>query len=125
MEIKWKPLIKDYKNLKSNNIKNFSIFFENECDFIIDNIILDKGIAKNRILKENIFLQFIAITSNIPLIIIGKPGSSKSLSFQLLKKSMRGKYSKNDFFRKYPQVLATYFQGSESTLSEDINCFTE
>ena len=119
--IKWKPLVKDYRKCKSDNKDNFSIFFENECDYIIDNIDLDKGIAKNRILKENIFLQFIAITSNIPLIIIGKPGSSKSLSFQQLKKSMRGKYSKSNFFRKYPQILTTYFQGSESTLAEDID----
>ena len=119
--IKWEPLIKDYMKCKSDNNQNFSIFFENECDYIIENINLDKGIAKNRILKENIFLQFIAITANIPLIIIGKPGSSKSLSFQQLKKSMRGKYSKSNFFRKYPQILTTYFQGSESTLSEDID----
>jgi len=96
------------------------VFFENECNYIIDKIELDKGIAKNRILKENIFLLFIAITSNIPLIIIGKPGSSKSLSFQQLKKSMRGKYSKNIFFRRYPNILTTYFQGSDSTLAEDI-----
>jgi len=54
------------------------------------------------------------------LIIIGKPGSSKTLSFQQIKKSMRGKYSKSIFFRKYPQILSTYFQGSESTLADDI-----
>lgn len=118
--IKWKPLIEDYNKFMSDNNQNFSIFFINECDYLINNIELDKGIAKNRILKENIFLQFIAITSNIPLIIIGKPGSSKSLSSQLLKKSMRGTYSKSKFFRKYPQILSTYFQGSESTLAEDI-----
>jgi len=121
LDIKWKPLLNDYKNCKSDNKKNFSLFFENECDYIIDEINVDKGIAKNRILKENIFLQFIAITSNIPLLIIGKPGSSKSLSFQQLKKSMRGKYSKSQFFRKYPQILSIYFQGSESTLAEDID----
>ena len=118
--IKWEPLIKEYRNYKSDNNKTFSIFFENECDYIIENVNLDKGIAKNRILKENIFLQFISITSNIPLIIIGKPGSSKSLSSQQLKKSMRGRLSKSNFFRKYPQILPTYFQGSESTLAEDI-----
>ena len=119
--IKWKPLVQDYMKYKTGNNGNFSLFFENECDYIIENVNLDKGIAKNRILKENLFLEFIAITSNIPLIIIGKPGSSKSLSFQQLKKSMRGKYSKSNFFRKYPQILTTYFQGSESTLAEDID----
>ena len=80
--INWKPLINEYIKFRSDNNYRFSIFFENECDYIIDNIDLDKGIAKNRILKENIFVQFISIVSNIPLIIIGKPDSSKSLSSQ-------------------------------------------
>ena len=118
LDITWKPLADEYMNFKSKNNRHFSIFLMKECDYLISNIELDKGIAKNRILKENIFLQFIAITSNIPLIIIGKPGSSKSLSSQLLKKSMNG-YSKN-FFAKYPKIITTYFQGSKSTLAEDI-----
>ena len=119
--INWKPLINEYIKIRSDNKYRFYIFFENECDYIVDNINLDKGIAKNRILKENIFVQFISIVSNIPLIIIGKPGSSKSLSSQQLKKSMRGRYSKSNFLKKYPPVLSTYFQGSESTLAKDID----
>jgi len=120
LAIKWNPLLKEYLDNKSESRKNFSFFLKIECNYIIDSINLDKGIAKNRILKENIFLQFIAITSNIPLIIIGKPGSSKSLSYQQLKNSMRGKYSENLFFRKYPKISPTYFQGSESTLADDV-----
>ena len=120
LDITWKPLIDDYKKCKSDNNQNFSIFFINECDFLISHIELDKGIAKNRILKENIFIQFIAIISNIPLIIIGKPGSSKSLSSQLLKNSMNGTYSTSKFFRKYPKIKSTYFQGSEVTLADDV-----
>ena len=34
---------------------------------------------------------------------------------------MRGKYSKDIFFRQYPQIVLTYFQGSESTKPEDID----
>ena len=33
---------------------------------------------------------------------------------------MKGKYSKEKFFRKYPQIMQTYFQGSESNNPEDI-----
>jgi hypothetical protein len=33
---------------------------------------------------------------------------------------MRGKYSKNKFFQKFPQIIQTYFQGSESTQPEDV-----
>jgi len=121
LNIIWEPLLKDYMNNNSGDSKNFSLFFENECNFVIEQINLEKGIAKNRILKENIFLQFIAIISNIPLIIIGKPGSSKSLSYLQLKNSMHGKYSKSAFFSKYPQIIPIYFQGSDSTLSEEID----
>ena len=72
------------------------------------------------LLKENVFLLFLAVVTNIPLIIIGKPGTGKSLSAQLISKSMRGKYSKNKFFKKYPRIIQIYFQGSESTQPEDI-----
>ena len=33
---------------------------------------------------------------------------------------MRGKYSKNKFFKQFPQIIQTYFQGSESTQPEDV-----
>ena len=105
---------------KEEEINKFSNFLEIEQDFLVDQIELDKGIGKNALLKENLFLLFLSLTTNIPLIIIGKPGTGKSLSAQLIYKSMRGKYSKNEFFRKYPQIVQIYFQGSESTLPEDV-----
>jgi len=37
--------------------------------------------------------------ARIPLIIIGKPGSGKNLSAQLIYKSMKGIYSENKFFK--------------------------
>ncbi len=44
----------------------------------------EKGIALNWDLRENLFTCFISIVNNIPLIIIEKPGTGKSLSFQIL-----------------------------------------
>ena len=52
--------------------------------------------------------------------IIGKPGSSKSLSVKLLIESMNGKNSKNKFFQMFPNVIQTYYQGSYSSQPEDI-----
>ena len=54
------------------------------------------------------------------MIIIGKPGSGKSLSSHLIYKSMKGKYSTNDFFKSYASIIQSYFQGSDSTLPEDV-----
>jgi len=115
------------KDLNLNyNIVDFKLFHFNqilsyEQDFILNNISLNKGIGKNTSLKENIFLLFIALATNIPLIIIGKPGSSKSLSAQLIYKEMGGKYSKKDFFKFYPSIIQTYFQGANSTKPKDVD----
>jgi hypothetical protein len=32
---------------------------------------------------------------------------------------MEGIYSKNKFLKKFPKIIQTYFQGSESTIPED------
>ena len=61
-----------------------------------------------------------SVVTKIPLIIVGKPGTGKSLSAQLIYNSMRGIYSKKPFFQKYPQIIQIYFQGSESTIPEDL-----
>ena len=45
---------------------------------------------------------------------IGKSSSDKSLSIQLINKSMKGIYSKNKFFKKLPKIIPKYFQDSES-----------
>ena len=107
------------------NINAFSDFIKIEQDFFIEQIELDDGIGKNTLLKENIFLLFISLITNIPLIIIGKPGCGKSLSAQLIKKSMKGKYSNNKFFQLFPRIIQTYFQGSQSTQPDDVECLFE
>ena len=111
--------------LREKNIQKFSDLLKIEEDFLLEQVELDKGIGKNQLLKENLFLLFLALVTKIPLIIVGKPGTGKSLSAQLIYNSMRGKYSKpkngkKSFFTKYPQINQTYFQGSETTTPEDI-----
>jgi hypothetical protein len=106
--------------------KNFSDFLKIEQDYLIEQIKdLDKGIGKNSLLKENLFLLFVSILTSIPLIIIGKPGTGKSLSAQIIKKSMKGKYSSNKFFIEFKKKIQTYFQGSESTIPEDVENLIE
>jgi len=119
-QIKNQDLKNEIEKRPDEIINNFSDFLKIEQDYLIDQIELDKGIGKNALLKENIFLLFLSVITSIPLIIIGKPGTGKSLSAQLIYKSMRGKYSKNKFFQQFPQIIQTYFQGSESTQPEDV-----
>ena len=91
-----------------------------EEKFIVDNIDIPEGIAKNRPLLENIFSLFVCINNKIPLFIVGKPGCSKSLSVELILKSMKGEFTKNYFFNKYPNLMCTKYQGSLCSNSEDV-----
>ena len=116
-QIKYKELKNDLKN---KEIKQFSDLLKFEEEFFLDLIVLDKGIFKNKILKENTFLIFLSVITKIPLILIGKPGTGKSLSAQLIYNSLKGKYSNNEFFRNFPPIIQTYFGGSELTNPEDV-----
>ena len=95
-QIKNKDL-KDEIETGYEEINNFNDFLKIEQDYLINQIELDKGIGKNNLTKENVFLLFFSVITNIPLIIIGKPGTAKSLSCQLINKSMRGKILKYIF----------------------------
>ena len=102
------------------NFSNFSDFLKIEEDFLIEQIDKEDGISENNLLKENLFILFLSLVTEIPLIIVGKPGTSKSLSSKLIYNSMRGKYSKSKFFKEYPELVQIYFQGSKLNTPEDI-----
>ena len=105
------------KNSKLNDFLDLPL---KEEKFIVNNIKLDKGIAQNRALLENIFSLFIAINSKVPIFIVGKPGCSKSLSMQLITKSMQGSASDRPFFRKFPKIFIHSYQGSLSSTSKGV-----
>ena len=115
------PLKSDLvEQMKENDFKNFSDILTLEEKFVLNEINLEKGIGLNKLLRENIFLLFISLVTQIPLIIVGKPGSGKSLSAHLIFKSMRGEFSKSKFFVNFPKIIQSYFQGSDSTIPEDV-----
>ena len=116
-KVKYEPL-KQY--IRKNDIDNFDKFLEIQENFILDQVDLDKGIGKNKLIKENIFLLFLAVVTKIPLIIVGKPGTGKSLSAQIIYNSMKGKYSKSSFFKNYPKIFHIFIQGSGSTSPEEV-----
>ncbi len=118
---------KDYRKELSNKIGNI---FGKDYDFekmpireekyIADNIEMEKGIAKNRALLENLFTLFVCVNSKIPLFIVGKPGCSKSLSVQLLFKAMQGDASDNFLFKSLPKLFINAFQGSLGSTSKGV-----
>jgi len=52
-----------------------------------------------------LFLDVKSIENRIPLFLVGKPGSSKSLSKAMVVDAMKGKRSESAIFREMKQVL--------------------
>ena len=95
----------------------YPILLQNE---LIDNIKIEKGIAANKTLKLNLFITFIGIITRIAVFLVGPPGCSKTLSINLLKNFMKGINSNSKFWKQYPQLFVTSFQGSLTATSSAI-----
>ena len=115
-----KEMNKILQAFDDNSNLAFLEIHEKEEKFIIENIQLEKGIAKNKALLDNIFALFVAINNKVPIFIVGKPGCSKSLSVQLINKSMKGNSSNNPLFKNLPKILLYSYQGSMGSTSEGV-----
>ena len=95
-----------------------------ECEFLQDILMLEielpEGISKCGMLKENIMMMAVCIELNIPLFIVGKPGTSKSLAKKLVCENMKGSRSHARLFRHFKCVTMFSYQSSPHTTSEDI-----
>ncbi|XP_074519497.1 E3 ubiquitin-protein ligase rnf213-beta [Halichoeres trimaculatus] len=89
-------------------------------DFFLQNIKTRETIAKNVALKENVFLMVVCIELRIPLFLVGKPGSSKSLAKTVVADAMQGQTSHCDLFKKLKQVHMVSFQCSPHSSPEGI-----
>ena len=65
---------------------------------------IGENIAKNAALRENVFVMTICVELRIPLFLVGKPGSSKSLAKSIINESMRGNDSRNDLLKQFKRV---------------------
>ena len=86
--------------------------------FILDN---DKGIVLNRMLRENLLTLFVCINNREPLIIIGKPGSGKTLSVNCIADSMKGEFSENELLKRRLGLLIYRYQGTKNTNEKNIS----
>ncbi|KAG0610191.1 hypothetical protein M758_7G045200 [Ceratodon purpureus] len=87
---------------------------------LLDHMEIEPGIAKNQALRENVFVTLTCILQKIPLFVVGKPGSGKTLSLQLIFSNLRGSGMKDPYFRLQPTMFMFSYQGSESSTSEGI-----
>ncbi|XP_065674932.1 E3 ubiquitin-protein ligase rnf213-alpha-like isoform X2 [Hydra vulgaris] len=81
---------------------------------------LEENIAQNEALCENVFMMVICIELRIPLFVVGKPGSSKSLAKSIVQDSMQGKMSKSVLFKEFKQIFMLSYQCSPLSTAERI-----
>lgn len=89
-------------------------------DVFLQNIKTRETIAKNVALKENVFLMVVCIELRIPLFLVGKPGSSKSLAKTVVADAMQGQNSHSTLFRNLKQVHMVSFQCSPHSSPDGI-----
>lgn len=94
----------------------------NNCyEVFLDEISLPDAIARNQALKENIFMMLICVELKIPLFIIGKPGSSKTLAKTLITLKMQGSDRLNSkVLKKFKEAQLITFQCSPLSTSDMI-----
>eukprot|EP00795_Rhopilema_esculentum_P010371 gene10371-19073_t len=86
----------------------------------LDELQLGENIAKNTALSENIFMMVVCIELRIPLFVVGKPGSSKSLAKTIIQDNMQGKLSHSDLFKTFKQILMCSYQCSPLSTADGI-----
>lgn len=89
-------------------------------DLLLSGVPMGDTIARNSALKENVFMMVLCIELRIPLFLVGKPGSSKSLSKTLVADAMQGQASHSDLYKMLKQIHLVSFQCSPHSTPEGI-----
>jgi MoxR-like ATPase len=92
---------------------------------LMDQTVLEPGIAQTRGLRENIFMVVICCLAQVPLMIVGPPGSSKTLAVTVVAENARGEYSKTDFYKASPAFIRFHYQCSRRSTSREIQAVFE
>uniref|UniRef100_A0A8D2Q7Z3 RING-type E3 ubiquitin transferase n=1 Tax=Varanus komodoensis TaxID=61221 RepID=A0A8D2Q7Z3_VARKO len=89
-------------------------------DLFLNGAPLRETIARNLALKENVFMMVICIELKIPLFLIGKPGSSKSLAKTIVADAMQGQAAYSELYKELKQIHLVSFQCSPHSTPEGI-----
>lgn len=71
---------------------------------VLNELVLGSNIACNAALSENVFMMVVCIELRIPLFVVGKPGSSKSLAKTVVADNMQGDAARSELFKTFKQV---------------------
>ncbi|KAM8945658.1 LOW QUALITY PROTEIN: E3 ubiquitin-protein ligase RNF213 [Pelodytes ibericus] len=104
----------------NNNPHNILYEITNMQDLFLSGVQLRDTIARNLALKENLFMMVVCIELKIPLFLVGKPGSSKSLAKTIVADAMQGQAAHSDLYRFLKQIHLVSFQCSPHSTPEGI-----
>ena len=93
--------------------KVFDELAENDPDF-------KKDIAIIEPLKENLISMLVCFCNQIPIVICGKPGTSKTLSTEVLRKKIGYGDKEKGILGKLPKMDNHYYCGSQNSTSYEI-----
>ncbi|KAM9258624.1 E3 ubiquitin-protein ligase rnf213-alpha-like [Morus bassanus] len=89
-------------------------------EVFLDDLSIGKATACNSALRENIFMLVVCMDLRVPLFLVGKPGSSKSLSKTIAVNAMKGMLSGSPLFKRCKEVQLLSFQCSPHSKPEGI-----
>ena len=105
---------RSFKQFRS--VDDFRQVLNDQVQWFVKLLRIPDGIALNKLLSENLFLLFVGWMTRIPLLIIGRPGSSKTLAVSVLRDSLNQKYMPQQLKDLgLPAVQLVPFQCSSST----------
>ena len=115
----------DKLNLKLGDSKSplshqFEQIMEYSMNYIIDKTMIPTGIALTEGLKENIFTILVCTLSRIPLMIVGPPGTSKTLSVNIVTENASGEQSQSRLYRDFPRLQPFHYQCSKASTSDEV-----
>lgn len=94
-------------------------------DKVIEATEIPIGIAVTRGLKENVFVTFVCTMSQTPLIIVGVPGSAKTLAVHIVGDNANGSDSLSPFYCTRPRLSLFHYQCSKQSTSKEISAVFE
>ena len=118
---KYRGFLDTYDKLDSE--VTFSDAYEGELKWFIDRVELPPNIAKTEALMENVFATIACTMTRTPLIIVGDPGSSKTISFNIVTANLKGKESKIETYRHtdiFQSLDRHFYQCSHRTTSKEV-----
>ena len=87
---------------------------------LVDNLEVESGVSMNQALTENLFVSIVCIINKIPIFIVGKPGTSKTLCMKVVQSNLQGKQSPKKYWQSFPAINLYQYQCSPLSTSESI-----